>query len=89
MHKPPLKYLIIKKKMHQLKHLIFTYPMISLIFLRTSCSIRMKTGAISYVNILVFAAAVSHSPAREVTSRPQDSWLKKRGCPETEIVKYK
>ena len=35
----------------------------------------------SYVNMLVLAVAVSHSPAREVTSSPQESWLKNRGWP--------
>ena len=65
-------------------------PMISLIFLRTTCSIKMKIGAISYVNLekepvkdhlnvltvtymLVLAAAVSHSPARDTMSSPHDS----------------
>ena len=87
------------------------YPIISRIFFRHSCSIRMNTGAIwnfsffsftdcvfvlcfgvfvfvfvsvlctSYVNMLVLAVAVSHSPAREVTSSPQESWLKNRGWP--------
>ena len=32
--------------------------------------------------MLVLAVAVSHSPAREVTSSPQESWLKNRGWPE-------
>ena len=31
--------------------------------------------------MLVLAVAVSHSPAREVTSSPQESWLKNRGWP--------
>ena len=31
--------------------------------------------------MLVLAVAVSHSPAIETTSRPLESWLKKRGCP--------
>jgi len=56
-------------------------PMTSLIFLRTKLSIRMNTGAISYVNMLVFAVAVSHSPAMETVSSPQDNWLKKWGWP--------
>lgn len=46
---------------------------------------RMNTGAISYVNMLVFAVAVTHSPAREIVSRPHESWLKKRGCPEKNV----
>ena len=29
--------------------------------------------------MLVLAVAVNHSPAREVTSNPQESWLKNRG----------
>ena len=48
----------------------------------TSCSIIMNTGAISYVNMLVFAVAASHSPAIDMMSNPWDSWLKKWGCPE-------
>ena len=56
-------------------------PMISLIFAKTACSIRMKTGAISYVNMLVLAVAVNHSPAMETMSRPVESWLKNLGCP--------
>ena len=32
--------------------------------------------------MLVLAVAVNHSPAREVTSNPQESWLKNRGWPE-------
>ena len=48
-------------------------PIISLILARQACSINMKTGAISYVNIFVLAAAVNHSPARETTSRPVDN----------------
>lgn len=66
-------------------------PITDRIFLRTSCSMRMKTGAISYVNLvniyireknnlamimtymLVLAAAVSHSPARETMSSPHDN----------------
>ena len=59
----------------------FSNPMISLIFLKHSCSIRMKTGAISYVNMLVLAVAVNHSPAMDTTSKPVESWLKNRGCP--------
>ena len=31
--------------------------------------------------MLVLAVAVNHSPAREVTSNPQESWLKNRGWP--------
>ena len=31
--------------------------------------------------MLVLAVAVSHSPAREVTSSPHESWLKNRGWP--------
>ena len=48
-------------------------PMISLIFARQACSIKMNTGAISYVNMFVFAVAVNHSPAKETISRPVDS----------------
>ena len=48
-------------------------PMISLILARHACSIKIKTGAISYVNILVFDAAVNHSPANETISRPVDN----------------
>ncbi len=33
--------------------------------------------------MLVLAVEVSHSPATPITSRPEDSWLKKRGWPET------
>ena len=32
--------------------------------------------------MLVLAVAVSHSPAKEVTSSPQESWLKNRGWPD-------
>ena len=32
--------------------------------------------------MFVLAVAVSHSPANEVTSRPHESWLKKRGWPD-------
>ena len=56
-------------------------PIISRIFVRQACSIRMKTGAISYVNMLVFAVAVNHSPANDTMSSPVDNWLKNRGCP--------
>ena len=66
-------------------------PMISLIFAKTACSIRMKTGAISYVNMLVLAVAVNHSPAMETMSRPVESWLKNLGCPVgrgRKILKY-
>ena len=59
----------------------FWNPMISRIFLKHSCSIRMKTGAISYVNMLVLLVAVNHSPAMDTTSKPVESWLKNRGCP--------
>jgi hypothetical protein len=31
--------------------------------------------------MLVFAVAVSHSPAMEIRSSPQESWLKNLGCP--------
>lgn len=31
--------------------------------------------------ILVLAVEVNHSPATPTTSRPEDSWLKKRGWP--------
>ena len=31
---------------------------------------RMNTGAISYVNMLVLAVAVNHSPAKETMSNP-------------------
>ena len=57
-------------------------PIISLILAKQACSININTGAISYVNMFVFDVAVSHSPAKETISRPVDSWLKKRGCPE-------
>ena len=60
-------------------------PMISLIFPRHSCSMSINVGAISYVNMFVFAVAVNHSPARETMSKPVESWLKKRGWP----VKWK
>ena len=56
-------------------------PMISLIFPRHSCSMSINVGAISYVNMFVFAVAVNHSPARETMSKPVESWLKKRGWP--------
>ena len=58
--------------------------MISLIFERQEFSMRMKTGAISYVNMLVLAAAVSHSPAMDTMSRPSDNSLKKCGWPAIE-----
>lgn len=35
-----------------------------------------------YAYMLVFAAAVSHSPAKETMSSPLLSWLKKCGWPE-------
>ena len=63
----------------------FSNPMISRIFLKHSCSIRMKTGAISYVNMLVLAVAVNHSPAMDTISKPVESWLKNRGCPENDL----
>lgn len=31
--------------------------------------------------MLVLAVEVNHSPAMPITSRPEDSWLKKRGWP--------
>lgn len=40
--------------------------------------------------MLALAVEVSHSPAKPITSRPEDSWLKKRGWPEntkvTEVI---
>lgn len=57
------------------------HPMISLILVNTTFSIRINTGAISYVNMFVFAVAVSHSPAMDTMSRPHESWLKNLGCP--------
>ena len=62
-------------------------PMISLIFPRHSCSMSMNVGAISYVNMFVFAVAVNHSPARETMSKPVESWLKKRGWPVKSKIK--
>lgn len=61
-------------------------PMISLMWVMTTFSIKMKTGAISYVNMLVLAVAVNHSPAIDIRSKPQESWLKNLGCPEIKIV---
>ena len=37
--------------------------------------------------MLVLAVAVNHSPAREVTSSPQESWLKNRGWPGLKIFR--
>ena len=37
--------------------------------------------------MLVLAVAVNHSPAREVTSNPQESWLKNRGWPGLKIFR--
>ena len=37
--------------------------------------------------MLVLAVAVNHSPAREVTSNPQESWLKNRGWPGLRILR--
>ena len=37
--------------------------------------------------MLVLAVAVNHSPAREVTSNPQESWLKNRGWPGLRIFR--
>ena len=37
--------------------------------------------------MLVLAVAVNHSPAREVTSKPQESWLKNRGWPGLRIFR--
>ena len=37
--------------------------------------------------MLVLAVAVNHSPAREVTSNPQESWLKNRGWPGLSIFR--
>ena len=34
-----------------------------------------------YTHMLVLAVAVSHSPAKQMTSSPAESWFKKRGCP--------
>lgn len=34
--------------------------------------------------MLVLAVEVSHSPARPIMSKPEDSWLKKRGWPKCE-----
>lgn len=36
--------------------------------------------------MLVLAVDVSHSPARPMMSRPEDSWLKNRGWPKDEIT---
>ena len=57
-------------------------PISSRILARQACSISINTGAISYVNMFVFAVAVNHSPAKETMSRPVDNWLKNRGWPE-------
>lgn len=50
-----------------------SHPIISRILAKTTLSIKINTGAISYVNMLVFAVAVSHSPAIETKSNPVDS----------------
>lgn len=56
-------------------------PISSRICVNTTLSMRMNTGAISYVNMFVLAVAVSHSPAIDTKSKPHDSWLKNLGWP--------